>query len=205
MMRNLASYSPMLGMIRDGAFHLKNALEDPNLPPGPKQQLIELFAVAHACLICFCHNNPDNQMLLSSNMKLFLSNLNIEIGQITLICEICKDNKEVCENFADLIITSLLEVITKYGHKASFLEPLTALQKHKTAFLVENHIKIMNRFITASRALEETELKALYASINPDTKEVELTFQKILPMDEPFLYHAKLFDVQFYFKPVTII
>lgn len=125
MMRNLDSYTPMIGMIRDGAFHLKNALDDPNLPAGPKQQLIELFSVAHACLICFCHNNPENQELLSSNMKLFLSNLNIEFGQITLVCEICKDNKDVCEASADLIITSLLDAITKYGHKASFLEPLT--------------------------------------------------------------------------------
>ena len=124
MVRNFSGYSPMIGIIKDGVFHLQTALTDPTFPEEKKQKLLEMFTLSHSSLASFCVDNPTNQKLLSADFNLFLSNLNIDMGQIPLICEICRDNKFICESFGDVIIDGIMKAIVQYGRKASFLDPL---------------------------------------------------------------------------------
>lgn len=60
---------------------------------------------------------------------------------------------------------------------------------------MENQIKILNYLVPSNRALQENELKILYAGMNKQTNEVEFSFKATLPIDKPYAFHEKLFDV----------
>ena len=124
MIRNMSGFTPMIELVRDGISHLKKALATPFFPEAALQKLFKMFQLIHSCLICFVMNNEANQDILSQHLRLFLSNLELDLGQISLVCEICRDNKLICETFADVIMTHLTDAIVSYGHKIAFLEPL---------------------------------------------------------------------------------
>ncbi len=125
--RNLKGHEAIFELLQNGMFHLKRAFRQDNGPSEIKEKLKQLFETAYECLYYFCKENEANQLLLSEKMKLFVSNLDYDIGQIPLICEICKDNKYVCENFGELVLTSVLETIQKNGRRAIYLEPLMVM------------------------------------------------------------------------------
>jgi len=124
MVRSLAGFTPIIEFIRDGMYHLKHAIADQEFPQQALQKLIETFQLAHSCLLYFCTHNEINQKILAQHLPLLLSNLDIDIGQIPLICEIIKDNKTICETHFETIMGPLVHMITKYGRHSSFLEPV---------------------------------------------------------------------------------
>lgn len=125
--RNLKGHEAIFELLQNGMFHLKRAFRQDDSPPEIKEKLAQLFETAYECLTYFCKENEANQLTLSEKMKLFLSNLDYDLGQIQLICEICKDNRYVCENYGELILTTVLETIEKHGRRAVYLEPLMVI------------------------------------------------------------------------------
>jgi len=124
MARNISGYTPMIEIIRDGVFHLRKALADPYFTIDRKELLLQMFKLAHQALTNFCSGNELNQKILHLHLKLFLSNLDIDIGQIPLICEICRDNRYISEASGETIINSLIDAIVTHGRKSSFLDPI---------------------------------------------------------------------------------
>jgi len=124
MVQNLAGFTPIVELIRDGVFHLKKAATNPSFPKDALEQLLEIFRLAHENLVCFVKNNETNQRNLAHQLPLFLSNLALDINQIPLICEIIKNHRFVCEIYADQIINGISEAIIMHGRKEAFLDPL---------------------------------------------------------------------------------
>ena len=122
MIRNFSGHLPMIGFIRDGIDHLRKAANTPSFPPAELKKLMDLFRLAHSCLLFFCIGNPENQDLLAESLPLFLANFDLDIGQIPLIIEICRDNKLICEANVDTIISALSSAITTCGRNTAFLE-----------------------------------------------------------------------------------
>ena len=114
----------MIGIIRDGVFHLQNISNDSDFPEKKKLKLLEIFSLAYSCLRSFCYENHINQRILAAQFELFLSNLNIEMNQIPLICEMIRENRLNCETYGATIIKRIMKAITTHGRKANFLEPL---------------------------------------------------------------------------------
>jgi RIH domain. len=123
MVRNLSGHIPIVDLIRDGIFHLKSAIAE-DATSQKTNTLKELFTLAHSALVNFCTENNTNQILLQQYLKLFLANLDVDLGQITLICEICKDNKNIVENSGEMITNFLIDSIIKHGRKSQFLAPI---------------------------------------------------------------------------------
>ena len=121
--RNLKGHIAIFELLRNGMFHLKRTYRE-NSSQERKEKLKQIFENAYECLTLFCKNNETNQRLLCEKLKLFLLNIDFDLGQIGLICEICKDNKFVCETYGRQIIDSIMDVIVKNGRKACYLEPL---------------------------------------------------------------------------------
>ena len=92
--------------------------------------MIELFKLNYIVLISFCKDNAKNQKILSENMKLFLNSLDIELGQIGLLKEICRNNRYVIENFGSDLVDWLTEKSENVGRHTNFLEPLIVTQQH---------------------------------------------------------------------------
>jgi len=76
------------------------------------------------------------------------------------------------------------------------------VQKVQGKFLDENQIKTMNHFLPSNGNFQEKEIKALYSIFYEETQEVQFIFHKELPLDEPYTYHKKLFEVSF---PYSVI
>lgn len=121
---NLNGHAVIFELLQNGMFHLKQAIQHHDTAAHIKEKLRDLFESAFKCLALFCKENESNQKLLSERMKLFLTNLDLEIGQIELVCEICRDNKYICETYGNYIIDCVLEAIENNGRRAIYLEPL---------------------------------------------------------------------------------
>ena len=134
--RNLRGHVAIFELLQNGMFHLKRAYRQFDAPAERKEKMKRIFETAYECLTLFCKNNEANQKVLSEKLKLFLQNLDYELGQINLICEICRDNRYVCENYCEMILTGIFEKIENNGRQAAYLEPLTvSLQNFKWVFL----------------------------------------------------------------------
>jgi len=195
MVQNLAGFTPIVELIRDGVFHLKKAANNPSFPEEALEKLKDMFRLAHVNLICFVKNNETNQRYLAHQLPLFLSNLGLDIHQVPLICEIIKNHRFVCEIYADQIINGISEAIITHGRKEAFLDPLLLLQRQKKIFSLENQMKILDSFLSPKNLDEERTGKLLYGATVEGTKDFQFQFDRDLPFDQPFIYHAKLFDV----------
>lgn len=122
--RSLKGHVTIFELLQNGMFHLKQACRQKNTPPERKDKLKQIFETAYDCLTLFCKKNETNQRLLCDKLKLFLMNLDYELGQIPLICEMCKDNKFVCEAYGEQILNCIVELVEKKGRKPHYLDPL---------------------------------------------------------------------------------
>lgn len=124
MVRNMDGHKVILDLIRDGMNDLRNAMTDTTFPAEKKKVLLEMFSLAHSCLLGFCTKNQTNKEILAEYLKLFLSCLDLKMGQTTLISEICRNNKMVFENYSDMVIQGLIKAIEQHGRYPGFLDPI---------------------------------------------------------------------------------
>lgn len=92
----------------------------------------QIFYYCHLILVLFCEGNLENQAILIEVLPLFLTNTNINFGQIDLLRRICKREPEstgkndpssrvsiqkskVLTQYADSILRFLFDLIVKHG------------------------------------------------------------------------------------------
>ena len=130
MIRNSSGHLPMIGIIRDGVFHLRNISNEPETPQIVTDKLLEVFSLAFTSLKYFCFDNHPHQNILASDLDLFLSNLHLEMNQMPLLCELMRGNRQICETYGSVIIKKIIDAIITHGRKASFLDPLIVIKSH---------------------------------------------------------------------------
>ena len=83
---------------------------------------------------------------LSEHIVAFLLNLQEEIGQVELLCEIFRNNKKLCLNFEkhSKITDELLKLIKSNGRQAKFLEFFKIIQVVNDEVLMVNQKVVLN-------------------------------------------------------------
>ena len=81
---------------------------------------------------------------LSENLVVFLTNIEEEIGQVELLCEIFRNNKKLCLERHAEITDDFLKLIKSNGRQAKFLEFFKIIQIVNDEILVINQKIVLN-------------------------------------------------------------
>ena len=191
MMKYLDVDGLVLSFIKDGIHELVKLYEK-NDKVKERNHLNLLFKLCFSFLQKFVADNSLNQKRLYKNLHIFLQHLNIQLGQIQLVCEIFKNNLNLIGKVDEEFLLVFRNLITKYGRKPLFLEFLKVIQIVNGKPVPNTQRLILNMFIK-----EDLDYFLLYMNNhNPP----EFVFQQSIGenpeyLDEPYVYHAALIEV----------
>lgn len=81
---------------------------------------------------------------MSEHLVVFLTNIEEEIGQVELLCEIFRDNKKLCLEKHSEITDDFLSLIKSNGRQSKFLEFFKIMQVVNGELLVINQKAVLN-------------------------------------------------------------
>lgn len=191
---NLHKY--IIHLLRDGMFTLADIFDDPkNVKESEgRSRLIKLFQGCYSVLNCMVRKNPKVQSKFFNYLNIFTAFLRIPVGQIELICEIFKDNIELCSQIKDDFVKQFIDLIINEGRQARFLKVFLTIQN------------------PCGTPLPDTQRIVLLNLLNPNTLNFvcymnrdnsDFDFEPIAnpPLfsphykDEPIIYHSILIEV----------
>lgn len=191
MMNYLGVHQLVLTLIKDG-IHELIAFFAAKKKNKHKEQLVGLFKLCFSFLMKFVMQNTQNQKKIYKNVHFFLQNLNLQLGEIPLICEIFRENLKLIERIDENFLGIFRNLIVKYGRRSMFLEFFKVIQVVNGKAVPSIQRIVLNMFIQ-----EELDMFLLYmnegseygfsfeVSENPDPEYI----------DEPYAYHANLLKV----------
>ena len=191
MMNYLGVDTLVISLIKDG-IHELIALDYSNKLKKHKEQLENLFSLCFSFLQKFVKDNNKNQRRLYKKLNIFLQNLNLQLGQIPLICEIFKNNLKLIEKIDENLLNIFKNLIIKHGRRPLFLMFLREIQIVEDKAVPNIQRIILNLFIK-----ENLDFYLLYMA---EKTPPEFSFDPVECdnpdyYDEPYTYHAALLDV----------
>lgn len=192
MLRHLDFHSYLVKFIKDNLHIYEEIDDEPKLPFEKKAKISlgQLFSQCFSSLKTFVKNNVKNQKLIYKHLDLLMANLQHNLGQIDLICEIFKDNMALCQEVDENLLKVFADLIVYEGRQARFLkffetviivnnQPLASLQLKILSLLTSSPNSQILLFLDDNR--EFTFTSGL------------VSFEEFA--DEPYVYHAKLIDL----------
>lgn len=154
--------------------------------------LSDLFTNCHCVLKRFVYNNPRNQKKLHKYIHVLLQYLHLDLGQVSLICEIYRDNAVIVNTITEDTVNYFEELIKKYGRQTKFLKVLEVVQIIKL-----KPMPVIQRMVLSLFIKEKLNTYMLYMN---DDEVPSFVFNKAEKLnyfykDEPFEYHATLLKV----------
>lgn len=194
LMNALKIYVPILNLIRDQmqSFNYQlNRIQN----VVQKQKLSMLFIYSFQFLRNFCKGNHDNQLLLHHNLNDF-QNLEVEVGQIPLICEIYKDNTKLLTTVNQTFLRKFVTLIEQGGRKEQYLEPFMTIILQGSKYIFDNQLIVLNTFLSRNYLLFSQNHEFLFEGqlqVLPSDFLSELANTPI--RDQPYRYHSKLLEL----------
>ena len=198
MLYHLDTHHLLVSLIRDGMFTLAELFELPASAPvdDAREKMTGLFALCHTVLRRMVENNLRNQKCMQDYLYIFSSHLSIDVAQVPLICEIYRNNWELCISIRQEVLQQFIALIIHHGRQPRFLDLFEVVQVIRGKPITENQRKVLNLFLSSE------EMKRYLLYLTPEG-EHEFCFapgqpheQALSPYeDAPFFYHAKLFRV----------
>ena len=181
----------VLTLIKDG-IHELIALSNSNHKKRYKKQLEVLFRQCVSFLTKFVTRHPQNQKKIHKSLNIFFQHMDLELGQLLLICEVYRENLNLIERIDEEFLQIFKSLIIKHGRRPIFLEFYKIIQVVKGKPVPSIQRIVLNMFIK-----EDLDLFLLYMREEPpyefafDLKESENPQY----LDEPYAYHASLLEV----------
>jgi inositol 1,4,5-triphosphate receptor type 1/inositol 1,4,5-triphosphate receptor type 3 len=205
MMRNLDVYKLGISLIKDN-IHMVDSVVDAEI----KDYLKELFRNCFIFLRNFVERNITNQIVLSEYLVTFLVHIETDLGQVSLINEIFRNNKKICLEKPGMLTDDFINLIVANGRQVKYLEFFLIIQRVNKEYIQSNQKAVLNIFMDPRNKQHIFALKDRHHSshhheskANPQAMTVkhEFDFEPQVQLDnanyldEPYLYHAKLLEV----------
>lgn len=205
MYRHLKIYVPVVSLIKDN-IHIVDTVKKP--------EILELFRLCFAFLTAFVKGNEENQMILSNSLVVFLYNMPSDLGHVRLLVELFRDNETLCINRAIEVVDDFHRLIINNGRRADYLEFYKVIQNVKGEMVYQNQRMVLDLFLdprnrdillyidkgvnnpnkkTGTIILADRDEKKSF--MNTFSFDKRIASETYGTSDEPFYYHAKLFDV----------
>lgn len=187
-------HSLIVSFVKDGmhklvSIHSSGRQEELN---EPCWLLTELFQICFKVLRQFVYNNPRNQKKMHKYMHILLQYLDLQLGQISLICEIYKNNTDLINTIDEHILKHFEDLIIKHGRQKEFL---TIFEIIPTSNGKTN--PNMQRLVLSFFVKEKLNTYMLYMD---DQDTPQFCFEpgekkNSMYKDEPFKYHSCIFNI----------
>lgn len=203
----------MLRFLKENIFTLQKVIFSEKISLESKQSFFEIYSNILKWLKYFVRNNSKHQIELNEEIDLFFSNLDLDFGQIDLICEIFKNNFTLLQNVKDRHLKKFIHCIKNYGCQPKFLNFFHIIQKFENEFILDNQAKTVDYLyffplLESKEALFhifcciEREKEGLVFDLSKkvpiaDTEEkaIKLNFKQNLYGDLPIDFHIKLLNL----------
>ena len=191
-LRNLDFHLHIIHFINDG-LHFYDDLEDePRTPQEQtaKEKLKVLFSLCFSSLTVFVKNNSKHQKLLHKHLDLIIANIKLPLGQVGLVCEIFKDNLDLCQLIREDLIKVFVDLIISEGRQACFLQFFETVISVNGEPLPRLQLQILSKLTAADN----------YHTLLFLDSSSQFTFTSNLVrfseyIDEPYDYHARLISL----------
>lgn len=132
----------LIDFLRDSSEIFEKIIEEPKIGQNDRVLFIKIYKKIFKWLKYFVKDNTHNQDKLNHNINQFLFQIELDLGQIDLICEIYKNNQSLCENVKSDLLFEFIGFIEKIGRREIFLRFFEILQVMKK----KQHSKIIKIF-----------------------------------------------------------
>lgn len=158
----------------------------------------------------FVLHNKQHQMVVHDEIDLFFTNLDLDLGQIDLICAVFKDNFELLTNIKERYLKKFIHCIKNYGCQPKFLNFFREIQTCNNEYILDNQAKTIDHLylfplfesveslsqILYCRAREREGLVFNLSRATSRSENEEKNIKSNLPFnlygDVPLDYHLKL-------------
>lgn len=106
----------------------------------------ELFQIAFQILRLIIEKNNEYKKILFEHINLFIHQVDLNLGQIELICEIFRNNNDLLSKIDNEFLLKFKNIICLFGQKSRFLEIFLTIQKNEDDFLISNQILVLDFF-----------------------------------------------------------
>ena len=188
----------ILKIIKIGFLALTD-LKDKNLSKETLQSSLEnlkkLLKLSHKVLIGFVHSNKTNQKSLFHHLQTLTENLKFSFGQIDLLCEIFRNNYDLCSSISEAFLNIFVDIIIIKGRQAEFLKIFEVITEARGKEIVDNKRMIL-KIITSPAVFSIVCFMDSHGKFVFECKKDEVfDFFGESYKDEPFEYHQRLFNV----------
>ena len=90
--------------------------------------------------------NNDHKKILFEHIDLFIHQIDHNLGQMELICEIFENNPDLLTKIDKEFLLKFKNIICLFGQKPRFLEIFLAIQKNEDDYIIPNQIIILDFF-----------------------------------------------------------
>lgn len=198
MLYHLEVHTLLVSLIRDGMHALGELYETEaeTTVLAAREKMVQLFGLCHSVLRRIVQGNSRIQGHFHDYLHIFMSHLNIDAQQVPLICDIYRDNAELCEGVKLSTLQHFIRLIVHHGRQPRFLDLFEVIQVVNSRPLPDNQRKVLNLF------LDSDEQRRYLLFLKPE-EDHEFCFEPLAPheqalspyLDVPFAYHIKLFQV----------
>lgn len=98
----------------------------------------------------FCYKNEENQAVLAQDLVIYQLNMASNFGQVELICEIFRNNPQICIECQEETLDDFVRLIQFNGRRASYLEIFEIVQRNRLKYIKDNQIKVLNVLLQIS-------------------------------------------------------
>lgn len=120
----------LVHLLKDGMFTIADIYDDSKNSKEieGRGRLLKLFQSCYTVLTTMVKKNPKIQKKLYNEMSTFTAFLRIPVGQVELICEIFRDNTQLCSSVKDNFIMQFIDLIITEGRQGRFLQVFEVIQ-----------------------------------------------------------------------------
>lgn len=195
-LRKLKTHELLLLFLREGVMIYDVLVEISNNPDLHFQsyrsdifeKICKLFKLCHRNLELFCQGNSINQEIILGNIKLFVKNKFIDVGQVELIQAVFFKNQEIYSNFTQDLLRYLLDLTKIHGRRLKFIQllvnitsdPITSLELKEqiiSHILMEDYIGSLSAFTEKGIPIS-AEATALHKKVEQYSFRREFNFEE---------------------------
>lgn len=191
MLRYLKFHKYIVNFINNGVSALEELYDDakPGRKTEARNKLIEVFTRCFEVLTLFVRENKKNQAMLHPSLEALLKNIRMQLGQIDLICEIFKNNINLCYAVDEQLLNLFTELILNEGRKPEFLkffDTIALVSNEPVPHLQRLILNVLTKKDQMEYLLDMENEKFLFSSDLIGDDQLR---------DSPFYYHELLIKV----------
>lgn len=170
----------MLNFLKENSYNFQKLIFLEKIPKPSKIKYFEIYSLILKWLRLFVKNNTKHQLVLYEDIEIFFNNLDLDLGQIDLICEIFHDNYELIKNVKDRYLKKFIFCIKNYGCQKKFLDFFEIIICCQNNYILDNQAKIIDHlYLYPLNESEEILYNVLYCEPRDQEEGLQFNFLNV--------------------------